>query len=76
MRMVVTEATLLCVVGGLVGVGLSLLIGYAVNGLLNGQPILVFQPRNLEFLALGSASRCLRARSAASTADPVEVLRG
>ncbi|WP_338742249.1 ABC transporter permease [Haloplanus salilacus] len=83
MRMIVAEATLLGVVGGLVGVVLSVLIGYAVNGLLNGQPMLVFQPRNLEFLALGFGFAVLASTLSgvypawkASTANPVEVLRG
>ncbi|GAB3325532.1 MULTISPECIES: ABC transporter permease [Haloplanus] len=83
MRMIVAEATLLGVVGGLVGVVLSLLIGYAVNGLLNGQPALVLQPRNLEFLALGFGFAVLASTLSglypawkASTANPVEVLRG
>jgi len=83
MRMVVAEATLLGVVGGIIGVVLSVLIGYAVNSLLNGQPMLVFQPRNLEFLALGFGFAVLASTLSgvypawkASTANPVEVLRG
>lgn len=83
MRMIVAEAALLGVVGGAVGVVLSVLIGYTVNGQLNGQPGLVFQPRNLEFLALGfgfavvaSTISGLYPAWKASTANPVEVLRG
>jgi len=83
MRMIVAEAALLGVVGGAVGVVLSILIGYTVNGQLNGQPGLVFQPRNLEFLALGfvfavvaSTVSGLYPAWKASTANPVEVLRG
>jgi putative ABC transport system permease protein len=83
MRMVVAEAALLGVVGGAVGVVLSVIIGYTVNGQLNGQPMLVFQPRNLEFLALGfgfavAASTLSGVYPAwkASTENPVEVLRG
>jgi putative ABC transport system permease protein len=83
MRMIVAEAALLGVVGGLVGVALSILIGYTVNGQLNGQPMLVFQPRNLEFLALGFGFAVIASTLSgiypawkASTANPVEVLRG
>ncbi|WP_251341471.1 ABC transporter permease [Haloplanus halophilus] len=83
MRMIVAEAALLGVVGGAVGVALSTLIGYIVTGQLTGQPMLVFQPRNLEFLALGfgfavaaSTLSGLYPAWKASTANPVEVLRG
>ncbi|WP_245957282.1 ABC transporter permease [Haloplanus rubicundus] len=83
MRMIVAEAALLGVVGGAVGVVLSVLIGYTVNGQLNGQPELVFQPRNLEFLALGFGFAVIASTVSglypawkASTANPVEVLRG
>jgi putative ABC transport system permease protein len=83
MRMIVAEAALLGVVGGLVGVCLSVVIGYTVNGQLNGQPMLVFAPRNLEFLALGFGFAVLASTLSglypawkASTANPVEVLRG
>jgi len=83
MRMILAEAALLGVVGGAVGVVLSVLIGYTVNGQLNGQPMLVFQPRNLEFLALGFGFAVLASTVSgvypawkASTANPVEVLRG
>ncbi|WP_262342842.1 ABC transporter permease [Haloplanus rubicundus] len=83
MRMIVAEAALLGVVGGAVGVVLSILIGYTVNGQLNGQPGLVFQPRNLEFLALGFGFAVIASTVSglypawkASTANPVEVLRG
>ena len=83
MRMIVAEAALLGVVGGVAGVVLSILIGYTVNGQLNGQPMLVFQPRNLEFLALGFGFAVVASTLSgiypawkASTANPVEVLRG
>jgi len=83
MRMIVAEAALLGVVGGVAGVVLSILIGYTVNGQLNGQPMLVFQPRNLEFLALGFSFAVVASTLSgiypawkASTANPVEVLRG
>ncbi|MFB6195834.1 MAG: ABC transporter permease [Haloplanus sp.] len=83
MRMIVAEAALLGVVGGLIGVALSVLIGYTVTGQLTGRPMLVFRPRNLEFLALGfgfavtaSTLSGLYPAWKASTANPVEVLRG
>lgn len=81
--MIVAEAALLGVVGGVVGVVLSVVIGYVVNGQLNGQPMLVFRPRNLEFLALGFGVAVLASTLSgvypawkAATANPVEVLRG
>jgi putative ABC transport system permease protein len=83
MRMIVAEAALLGVVGGLVGVALSLVIGLTVNAQLHGDPTLVFQPRNVEFLVLGfgfavGASTLSGVYPAwkASTENPVEVLRG
>jgi putative ABC transport system permease protein len=83
MRMIVAEAALLGVVGGGVGVVLSVVIGLTVNGQLHGDPMLVFQPRNVEFLALGfgfavAASTLSGVYPAwkASTENPVEVLRG
>jgi putative ABC transport system permease protein len=83
MRMIVAEAALLGVVGGVVGVVISALIGYAVNGQLNGQPMLVFRPNNLRYLALGFGFAVVASTASgiypawkASTANPVEVLRG
>lgn len=83
MRMIVAEAALLGVVGGLVGVALSLVIGYIVNAQLLGDPSLVFATRNIRFLALGFGFAVLASTLSgiypawkASTANPVEVLRG
>jgi putative ABC transport system permease protein len=83
MRMIVAEAALLGVVGGLVGVVLSFVIGYTVNAQLLGDPMLVFAPRNVRFLALGFGFAVLASTLSgiypawkASTANPVEVLRG
>ena len=83
MRMIVAEAALLGVVGGGVGVVLSVVIGLTVNGQLHGDPMLVFQPRNLEFLILGfgfavGASTLGGVYPAwkAATENPVEALRG
>jgi len=83
MRMIVAEAALLGVVGGAVGVALSLVIGWAVNAQLLGDPTLVFATRNLQFLALGFGFAVLASTLSgiypawkASTANPVEVLRG
>jgi putative ABC transport system permease protein len=83
MRMILAEAALLGVVGGIVGVFLSIVIGYTVNEQLLGDPMLVFSARNLRFLALGfgfavfaSTISGLYPAWKASTANPVEVLRG
>ena len=81
--MILAEAALLGVVGGLVGVVLSVVIGYTVNAQLLGDPMLVFASRNLLFLGLGfgfavfaSTISGLYPAWKASTANPVEVLRG
>ena len=83
MRMIVAEAALLGVVGGAVGVALSLVIGYTVNAQLLGDPTLVFATRNLQYLALGFGFAVLASTLSgiypawkASTENPVEVLRG
>ena len=83
MRMIVAEAALLGVVGGAVGGVLSVLIGLGVNAQLHGEPALVFQRRNLEFLILGfgfavGASTLGGVYPAwkAATENPVEALRG
>jgi len=83
MRMIVAEAALLGVVGGLVGVALSIVIGYMVNAQLLGDPTLVFASRNVRFLALGFGFAVLASTLSgiypawkASTANPVDVLRG
>jgi putative ABC transport system permease protein len=83
MRMIVAEAALLGVVGGAVGVVLSVLIGYTVNEQLLGQPMLVFSTRNLEFLALGFGFAVVTSTVSgvypawkAAAANPVEALRG
>jgi len=83
MRMIVAEAALLGVVGGLVGVVLSIVIGFMVNAQLLGDPMLVFASRNLQFLGLGFGFAVLASTLSgiypawkASTANPVEVLRG
>lgn len=83
MRMIIAEASLLGLVGGFIGVVVSLLIGLLVNQQLFGDPLLVVQGRNIQFLALGFGFAVVASTLSgvypawkAANENPVEVLRG
>jgi len=82
LRILLTEAMLLGVTGGVVGALASVLVGMALNWIALGDPLFVFQPRNVGFLLLAlvvgvvvSAASGLYPAWRAANANPVDALR-
>jgi putative ABC transport system permease protein len=82
-RMILAEAGLLGIVGGLVGLALSVAAGLALNAVVLGRPFVTFLPTNLLYLvvafafALGtSVLSGLYPAWQAATRPPVEAIQG
>ncbi len=83
LRMILAEAIFLGLLGGLVGAGVSLLIGAVLFGILTGSPWLVLGPASAQYLLYGFAFAVIASLLSgiypawkAANDPPVEALRG